>query len=247
MIPRHLKYRYLIIIITIVFFSSGASTARAADFHAPPRDFLFGNHIDTHQETKLKKDKSDNPVSLSGFLYIIFTGEIDVPSGLPIAIHPRGESHNERCGIDPIDCVKGWDIKGVPSAAKFLYHSGVNGNDHPVWMLNREDIPQPGSYTHFHWITTGTNEENPPPVPEVCDVNNASQLETPVPPADDNAVNVECPGWLLEIKARIAFAFEHGGEVIPVLPGIDNATHLNLVTNYAEVENITNTRPVPEE
>jgi len=27
-----------------------------------------------------------------------------------------------------------------------------------------------------------------------------------------------------------------------VRPGIDNATHLNLVTNYADVEGITSTR-----
>jgi hypothetical protein len=29
----------------------------AGDFHALPKDFLFGNHIDTHQENKSEIDK----------------------------------------------------------------------------------------------------------------------------------------------------------------------------------------------
>jgi hypothetical protein len=40
------------LIIAIILFI--AFPAMAGDFHAPPKDFLFGNHIDTHQENKLK-------------------------------------------------------------------------------------------------------------------------------------------------------------------------------------------------
>jgi hypothetical protein len=56
-----------------------------------------------------------------------------------------------------------------------------------------------------------------------------------------DAINDICAGWLLEIKAKISFAFEHGGEKIPVRPGIDNASHLNIVTNYAAVPSIDDT------
>ena len=240
MTTRHTKKKYFALVIAVLFFSTGLSPAIAGDFHAPPRDFLFGNHIDTHQETKLKLDKNGEPESLSGFLYIWLPPNIepDPISGLPIARHPRGEDHDEECGVD-IDCVKGWNMDGVPADAKFLYHSGVNGNDHPVWMLPRVDIPQPGSYTHFHWIAQDSTDPGAPTVPDPCNVDNASQLEQIVLPATTSAVNIVCPGWLLQIKARIAFAFDHGGEIIPVRPGIDNATHLNLVTNYAEVPGIT--------
>ena len=249
------KYRFtLIYLLAIFIFNPWSITAFADDFHDAPYDFLFGNHIDTHQETKIKI-KWGHPVRLKGFFYIIFTGEIDSVSGLPIARHPRGASQNEACGDDnndgddddefhrelkddskDIECIVGWTMKGKPGEAKFLYHSGVNGNDHPVWMVNRVDIPQPGSFTHFHWIGwDSTDPRAPSEVPEECDVEMAGQL-------DNNAENVICPGWFLQIKAVEKFAFQHGNEVVPVRPGIDNATHLNLVTNYVEVLGITPTR-----
>ena len=168
---------------------------------------------------------------MKGFLYIISTGGTDSVSGLPIYRHPSGEE----CGFGKNECEVGWKIKAVPGAAKFLYHSGVNVEDHPVWMVNRVDIPQPGSYTHFHWITT--DSEDPRAVPEECNVKTAGDLK-------NYAENVVCPGWFLEIKAdKKKFAFQHGNEVVPVRKGIDNATHLNLVTNYEEVWGITMTRP----
>lgn len=235
MTTHHSKNVCYFLIISFIFFSSVPS-ALAGELHDPPWTFLFGNHIDTHQETRIKLDKFDNPVSLSGSFYIIFTGETDPISGLLIARHPRGAGeHNEECGVDDIKCVKGWNMRGVPAEALFLYHSGVNGDDHPVWMLNRIDIPQPGSFTHFHWITRSSTDPGASAVPEECDANNASGL---VISPDGNL----CPGWLLEIHATRSFAFKHGDEIVPVRAGIDNASHLNLVTNYAEVEGIFPTR-----
>lgn len=232
------RIRYtLIYTLAILIFTPWSFTALADDFHEEPYDFLFGNHLDTHQETKLKMKKG-KPDSLKGFLYIIPTGAIDKVSGLPIYSHPRGAGeHNEECGVD-VDCEVGWKIKAVPGVAKFLYHIGVNGNDHPVWMVNRVDIPQKGSFTHFHWITSTSTDLRPVVENGFCDKNNASQLETQPP----SAVDEYCFGWFLEIKAQMEFAFEHGNEVVPVRKGIDNATHLNLVTNYAEVQGITSTR-----
>ena len=65
------------------------------ELHKAPYDFLMGNHIDTHMENKLKNDGS-----LKGRLYIIFTGETDAASGLPLARHPRGAglAHAGRSG-----------------------------------------------------------------------------------------------------------------------------------------------------
>ena len=141
----------------------------------------------------------------------------------------------------------------------FLSHSGVNGDDHPVWMIrSRNDIPQPGSYTHFHGITTTSTDARAGTVPAACDVPKAGQLEGTVitglleldggangswADADvhvgGGAENLVCPGWLMQITAIREFAFQHGGEKIAVEPGVDNNTHLNIVTNYAIIPGIT--------
>lgn len=212
-----------------------------------PYDFLFGNHIDTHIQLALKLKKGE-PQSLRGSLYIYYTGGVDEVSGLPIARHPRGAMHNEVCGVDEIVCVAAWKVKGRPGAAKFLYHSGVNGHDHPVWMVNRAEesgepglsippgllIPSPGAYSHFHWITRNSTDPRSETVPDVCNWMNAGLLET-------TAINEICDGWFLEIKATESFAFLHGGETIPVYKGTDMRSHLNIVMNY-EVVPITPTR-----
>ena len=245
--------RTLIAVLASLGLIATGSIAKAGnDFHDPPFDFLFGNHIDTHQETNMKLDKdTGNADNLFGKFYIIFTGEIDEASGLPIAHHPRGlsDDHDERCGVT-VDCVTGWEMRGVPGAAKFLYHSGVNGNDHPVWMVNRAEedsaptsgmvIPQPGSYTHFHWVTSTSTDPRASSVSAACDKQRAGQLEDQAP----TAANEVCQGWFLQIKAVRSFAFRHGGELSPVRPGIDNRTHLNLVTNYDDSPEatITHTR-----
>jgi hypothetical protein len=225
--------------------------------HLPPNDFLMGNHIDSHMENKLAADGS-----LKGRLYVYYTGEIDEASGLPVARHPRGAGeHNEECGFDPIQCVVGWRVRAVPAEAVFVSHSGVNGDDHPIWLINtRNGIPQPGSYTHFHWITSKSSDERWDQVPDACDVRMAGMLEGDVLTGDlvllDNdenpaftwqdskvhvgggAENLACPGWLLELTAIREFAFQHGGEKIAVSRGIDSSTHLNIATNYAIVPEI---------
>jgi hypothetical protein len=225
------------VIITIMLFI--ASPVIAGGFQSPPKDFLFDNHIDTHQENKLKFDRAGDPKRLKGSFYIIFTDDPPDPeSGLPVARHPRGVGNGEDCNDKATGCVVGWSMKGVPGEAKFLYHSGVNGDDHPVWMVNRVDIPQPGSFTHFHWIGALSNDPRALALaeefPSECDVETAGEL----------VANAICPGWFLEIRAVRKFAFKHGGETVAVRPGLDNATHLNLVTNYEDdvVPEITATR-----
>jgi hypothetical protein len=117
----------------------------------------------------------------------------------------------------------------------------VNGDDHSVWMVNRVDIPQPGSFTHFHWITWNSTDPRAATVPAECNVQTAGDLEYNAEMSEEDIV---CPGWFLEIKSdKKKFAFEHGNEVVPVRKGIDNATHLNLVTNYKADLEIDATRP----
>ena len=129
-------------------------------------------------------------------------------------------------------------MRGKPDVAKFLYHSGVNGDDHPVWMVNRVQISQPGSFLHFHWIGRESTDPKAGSVTKECDKINAGDLEVQAP----SAVDVTCPGWFLQIRAVRRFAFEHGDEMIPVRPGIDNKSHLNLVTNFNNDVIITGTR-----
>ena len=225
---------------TLLFYAAAVQANNF--FHKAPYDFLFGNHIDTHQETNLMvNDDTGQPQSLLGKFYIIFTGSIDPVSGLPVARHPRGlasdGSHDERCGIT-VDCEVGWQMRGAPGAAKFISHSGVNGDDHPVWLVNRAEetnapatgmvIPQDGYHGHFHWITTTSTDPRANTVSAACDKKNAGELETVSP----TAVNEVCQGWFLEITAKKKFAFEHGGEIIPLRNGADIRSHLNIITNY---------------
>lgn len=219
-----------------VMLCVAAPSARADNpFHQAPFDYLFGNHFDTHQETRLDVNRQTGaPVELQGKFYIILTGATDPASGLPIARHPRGAANNEACGVD-VKCVVGWELRGLPGAAKFVSHTGVNGEDHPIWLVNRAEepaapapgmvIPQPGYYSHFMWITRTSTDPRAASVPDVCDKNDAGELERV-------AVDQVCQGWFLQIKAKRKFAFEHGGEIIPIENGEDLRSHLNIVTNY---------------
>ncbi len=137
--------------------------------------------------------------ALDGFLYVHYTGETTT-EGFPVAVH-------DDCATSTCDV--GWLIDAVPATALFLYHVP---DDHPVWLVDRADIPQPGAYAHFHW--TGT-------MPAV---------------GDDSA------GFLLQLRAVARFCFLHhamgaegacrdrGG--VAVVPGIDIATHVNIVASF---------------
>ena len=230
------------IIASLALLTAGSVVQADNFFHKAPYDFFFDNHLDTHQETNLTLDGTTGdpyPESLLGKLYIYFTGDTDPVSGLPIARHPRGAgTHNEECGVDNIDCVVGWEIRGLPGAAKFISHSGVNGDDHPIWMVNRAVeafdpepgmvIPQPGSYSHFHWISRNSDDPRAATVSDACNKQRAGELET----VDPTAVNEVCQGWFLQITAKKKFAFMHGGEIIPIESGDDLRSHLNIVFNY---------------
>jgi len=180
----------------------GACAANAAEpdpwgQRDPSFSFLFGNGIDTHQRTKLRRDGS-----LFGFFYVRFTGEV-TQDGFPVATHVD-------CNAMP-DCSVGWKLDGKPVQAALAYQPM---HDHAVFQVKRSDIPQPGSYSHFHWLGQPMLQEGQP-----------------------------VDGYLLQLTAMNRFCFIHheahkatsasscvdnGG--IQVGRGIDTATHLNIVT-----------------
>jgi hypothetical protein len=52
------------------------------------------------------------------------------------------------CNATP-DCTVGWTLNGSPIRATFLHQVE---HDHPVFLVNRPYIPQPGPFSHFHWL-----------------------------------------------------------------------------------------------
>lgn len=117
----------------------------------------------------------------------------------------------------------------------------------------RSKLPQPFPISHFHWLTEGLDTDPEQEglefpsslqaveavlgvdihVPEQCNVPVAGQLALP---------GVICPGYILGLRAVASFAFRHGRntlndapELIPVTPGIDIATHHNILSSYAPV------------
>ena len=116
-----------------------APAAQAAEMypwrqHAHPFTFAFGNHIDSHQQTRQRRDGS-----LDGYLYIRYTGVV-TRDNYRVATHAD-------CNM-VADCVVGWTLEGRPASAKLVRQPM---HDHPLFWLGRADIPQPGGFLHFHW------------------------------------------------------------------------------------------------
>ncbi|HKU44640.1 MAG TPA: hypothetical protein VJR89_41055 [Polyangiales bacterium] len=157
--------------------------------------FLFGNDFDSHQQSQLR-DNGD----LAGALYIHYTGVVTA-DGLRVASHADCNRVS--------DCSVGWTMTGKPREAAFLYHAM---DDHPVFLIDRSQIPQPGAYAHFHRVA-----------------------------GDEHSSGA---GYMLQLFAVQRFCFlhhdaaaaeagksclENGG--IAVNPGVDIATHVNVVTS----------------
>jgi hypothetical protein len=252
-----------------MFALVGAKKDKYADFdffrwsdHAPPYSFLFGNHIDTHLETKFEADGKDKG-NLEGFFYVFFDQDGDgtpeiTEDGLPIARHCTMPEHYERCQVawvvEAKPCIK--EVNGC--TAMFLYHR----HDHPVWLIGpqlrmasgeaflagtRGDIPQPGAPSHFHWLTEGSEGSHGSSLPSsLADVEAAFGIDIEVPEecnvgmASQLTSGVVCPGYFMELEViqPEPFAFHHGGENIPLARGTDLRSHLNFVTSYAAVEGL---------
>ena len=121
-------------------------------------------------------------------------------------ITPEGLPVAEHCHADtaPQACEVGWTLRGKPGNATFVFHQ----NDHPIWLVaSRSDIPQPGAYAHFHWLDGPMDAEGLSP-------------------------GQNFPGYFIELQAIRSFAFLHAGERIPVHPGLDISTHVNIVASF---------------
>lgn len=189
---KKISFVFGLMIMTILLSSNAFANGLPWQYQQYPFDFIFGNHIDTHQQTKVMPSGE-----LKGYLYIEFTGEY-TPKGYPIAKHTD-------CNDELGECTVGWQWRGVPGEATFAYHES---GDHPIWMVNsRSDIPQPGGYSHFHWLG----------FPEM---------------AMDLMAEMVYEGYFLELTAKDTFVFRHGSEEILVTPGLDLATHLNIVSIF---------------
>ena len=195
-----MKNRIMILMTFVLSFlgaGSAAADGRPWRNHAAPFTFLFGNEIDLHQQTLLTGDDS-----LVGFLYIHFTGVVTT-DGYRVATH---------VDCNALPCTVGWTLDGIPGTATFLYQVD---DDHPVFLVSRVDIPEPGAYAHLHWLGS-------------------------LP-----AAGASTSGYLLQLTAEDTFCFihhmadsastsktcrENGG--VAVNPGIDIATHLNIVASF---------------
>ncbi len=199
-----MKTQYLTIItliLSILGFGSANAAGESWKNHAHPHDFLFGNDFDTHQQTRLNRKGE-----LAGFLYVTFTGALS-QDGFRVATH-------RDCNVAP--CAAGWELRGKPAVgAIYVYHEM---GDHHTFLVERADIPQPGTYSHFHW--SGSN-----------------------PMITGETKN----GFFLELKALDTFCFVHHqadmfdetltceddtNNGVIVRPGEDIATHVNIVGSY---------------
>jgi hypothetical protein len=162
--------------------------------HAAPFPFRFGNDLDTHALTRVTKDGN-----LFGLLYIQFTGTT-TKDGYRVASH--ADCSTSRCTV-------GWTLNGKSLTATLLSDAM---DDHPLFTVNRGDIPEPGAFVHFHWLGAL--------------------------PAEGQQAN----GYVLELVAVDRFCFIHhdaanatsaktcrddGGVKVEI--GVDVASHLNIV------------------
>jgi hypothetical protein len=176
--------------------SSAAATVGAAwSNHAAPLDFRFGNEIDGHQQSQLRRNGD-----LAGFLYIRFQG-VTTADGYRVASHADCNAVS--------DCRVGWTMLGKPRDAAFLYH---DMDDHPVFLIDRSEIPQPGAFAHFHRVG-----------PDHASSGAGYMLQLV-------AVDKFC---FLHHEADMAEAGktcqQNGG--VAIIPGVDIASHLNIVTS----------------
>lgn len=192
-----------VLLAMLVVSVLAAYPAHSADLypwnnHAAPLNFLFGNDFDTHQQTR----QYDGGL-LFGFFYVSFNGVV-TKDGYRVASHAD-------CNSTP--CTVGWILDGKRRMATFLYEAA---SDHPVFLLPRQEIPEPGAFSHFHWLGAE-------PTPGEARKGYLLQL---------TAVDTFCFFHHLTGKANSTISCRDAGG-IPVKPGIDIATHLNIVTSVS--------------
>ena len=125
----------LVLAGTTIARADGPDLGFPWDKHAGKFNFLFGNLIDNHQQTRLLKNGQ-----LQGYIYIQFTDEtID---GIPVA-------RRANCDDPRLDCRVGWEIKGVPIQDACLLQKGPR-----IWRIAEDALPSDPEFVHFHWKGT---------------------------------------------------------------------------------------------
>lgn len=125
---------------TVMVLSLRAESVSSQEFkwqdHSFPFDFLFWNHIDTHQESMVT-----NNGTLIGFFYIRFNGK-HTDNGIAEATHANCTQVGEQCTV-------GWMLHGIPVRATLLEKEE---GQHPTWYVDPKDVPRQPGFTHFHWF-----------------------------------------------------------------------------------------------
>lgn len=106
-------------------------------------------------------------------------------------------------------CSVGWTFTGKPRDAAFLYHPM---DDHPVYLIDRSEIPQPGAYAHFHRVGKDEHSSGAGYLLQLVAVQRFCFIHHDADGADATKT---CQ--------------ENGG--VAVEPGLDIATHLNIETS----------------
>lgn len=198
--------KLLPVLAAAAWLTLDAHDVRATDLypwtnHSSPLGFRFGNDIDMHQQSRTAPGGN-----LAGFLYVQFTGTV-TSDGYRVASH--GDCATSRCTV-------GWTFSGKVLEAKLI---AENMHDHPLFFVERSQIPEPGAFSHFHW---------------------AGELP---------AVGASTSGYVLQLVAVDRFCFLHhdaGAAVsnktcrdnqgVKVELGVDVASHLNIVPTDLSVD-----------
>jgi hypothetical protein len=119
--------------LMIIWVTPALAAGYAWNNHASPFNYLFGNEIDTHQQSK-----SVGQGRLQGFLYIHYTGE--TINGIPVAEHTD-------CNSMPDACLVGWTFQGVKLDAQVM-----TADMFPSFCTDAQTLARLPGYSHFHWI-----------------------------------------------------------------------------------------------
>ena len=184
MIPKAQAARILLSLLTAGVLGlaatgpAGAVPLKTWGNHTGQYTFLFGNSFDNIQETKLNSDGT-----LSGFLYVQFTGQITA-DGYRVAIH-------NNCPFLGSLCQEGWTISGRTGQASFA--SAAMFSRDLVWQTKAGDVPQPGAFSVFQQLGLPATTEMTSPMME-------AMLSTTQPPP-------RTQGYFLQLTASQSFCF----------------------------------------
>ena len=106
------------------------------------------------------------------------------------------------CGMMALECQAGWKIDGIPADGIYAGHNMENHM--PQFCLQPEQV-RPG-FSHFHWLG---------------DPMMGMELD----------LGQSYSGYVMKLVALDTFYFRHHEALILVKAGVDQTSHLNIVTD----------------